>query len=314
MIQGPGGTVPLPLNTGDDLGDLGSLVPVLAGSGAEAVEQEEVNSPDPIPQIGEAHPGIENPNGEPHKSVSKAWEGKDTEGKLESFLSELEALGGDALQGVRIYFQEGPPSLVLIDLADWFEGSIEQEKQIGRLAANLVGDEARVVWQNEGAKPVAPWQQIVNEGISRQEKSLASVVTKQDGPHDYSCVMAEVPEDLKSAIVAYAKRIIPEDILAEDGYELDSHITIKYGLHTSNPKEVEELLKQSRPFKIELGEITLFPAEETSRQFDVVKVDILSPGCVELNKLICSELAYTDKHPVYKPHLTLAYVKPGSLK
>jgi hypothetical protein len=150
MIQGPGGTVPLPLNTGDDLGDLGSLVPVLAGSGAEAVEQEEVNSPDPIPQIGEAHPGIENPNGEPHKSVSKAWEGKDTEGKLESFLSELEALGGDALQGVRIYFQEGPPSLVLIDLADWFEGSIEQEKQIGRLAANLVGDEARVVWQNEG--------------------------------------------------------------------------------------------------------------------------------------------------------------------
>lgn len=43
----------------------------------------------------------------------------------------------------------------------------------------------------------------------------------------------------------------------------------------------------------------------------MVKVDVTSPDLMRLNRLISSSLRCTDTFPVYKPHVTLAYVLPG---
>lgn len=43
----------------------------------------------------------------------------------------------------------------------------------------------------------------------------------------------------------------------------------------------------------------------------MLKVDVNSPDLHRLNKLVTSLSPTEDSHPVYTPHLTIAYLKPG---
>ncbi len=118
------------------------------------------------------------------------------------------------------------------------------------------------------------------------------------------------------AIKKMAMRIKDAD-LAEDGREENVHVTIKYGLHTDDAEEVQQIVSGFGPVVIKLGKSSLFPAKEAGDQrggadYDVVKIDVVdSPDLVRLNQLISDSLECTDTHPNYKPHVTLAYVKPG---
>ena len=49
-----------------------------------------------------------------------------------------------------------------------------------------------------------------------------------------------------------------------------------------------------------------------SEKYDVIFIEIDSKEIKDLNKKISSELENTDDFPVYKPHVTIAYVKPGT--
>lgn len=109
---------------------------------------------------------------------------------------------------------------------------------------------------------------------------------------------------------------IPDADLAADGREDRPHVTVKYGLHTSEADKVRHAVAGFGPVPITLGKTSLFPANEKQSQrggdqFDVVKIDVESDRLRELNKLIADSLECTDTHPSYNPHVTLAYVKPG---
>lgn len=110
---------------------------------------------------------------------------------------------------------------------------------------------------------------------------------------------------------------IADEDLAADGREDEHHVTVKYGLHTQDPEDVRHIVEGFGPVVARLGKVSLFPASESSahkeqdEQYDVVKVDIDSPDLRRLNRLLCKSLEHTDTHPNYKPHVTLAYVKPG---
>lgn len=104
-------------------------------------------------------------------------------------------------------------------------------------------------------------------------------------------------------------RIADED-LAEDGKENEFHITVKYGLHRSNPNSVRDAVKDFNGWvQYRLGKTSIFPASE-GRDYDVVKIDVDSPDLHDLNEMLAA-LPHTDTHPDYRPHVTLAYVKPG---
>lgn len=125
--------------------------------------------------------------------------------------------------------------------------------------------------------------------------------------HEFSSTQFNLPLDLV-AHVAKSSSQIPDWALAEEGRESNPHVTVKYGLHTDDPEDVRNIIEQESPFAITLGKTSHFP---DSGSGDVVKVDVVSPGLRALNSNISDAAKHTDTHPGYKPHITLAYVKPG---
>lgn len=137
----------------------------------------------------------------------------------------------------------------------------------------------------------------------------------EDHKYEYGCVMAILEEYSAKKILALNRKLIPDGVLYEEpgeefGREKEPHITVKFGLtKTYSKKEMGEAISKIKPFKIKLVGISVFQNEK----FDVIKIDVESKKLERYNKIF-SKLPNEDEHPIYHPHLTLAYVKPGNGK
>lgn len=132
---------------------------------------------------------------------------------------------------------------------------------------------------------------------------------------DYSSTQINIEGALKEAILTLHKQISKEDLYTEEkgyGLEKEPHVTILYGLHTTNPSGIKKLLKDEKPVKLKLGKITRFSTDD--KPYDVLKIDIKSEDLTRLNKLFKDNEEYTSDFDKYHPHLTLAYVKKGKAK
>ena len=117
-----------------------------------------------------------------------------------------------------------------------------------------------------------------------------------------------LPESIAAVIQKFAAKI-PKTSLAPDGIETESHVTAKYGLTGDDPQEVRDALVGEKPIKVKLGTLSVFPASESGNA-DVLKLDVESPDLHRIN-LKLSGLPHIDTHTGYKPHATVAYLKPG---
>lgn len=141
---------------------------------------------------------------------------------------------------------------------------------------------------------------------------MISMVRLVEGRYDYGCVMARIDEEAARKILDFNNRTITNEMLYEEegygyGREITPHITIKFGLTESYTEEqMKQLLSKVVPFNVEIGGVSIFENEK----FDIVKFDIEGKEIRELNEMF-SQLPNEDKHPIYHPHLSLAYVKRG---
>lgn len=131
----------------------------------------------------------------------------------------------------------------------------------------------------------------------------------------YSSTQINLPEDIAKKVIEWGNANIPEEEIfsGDDGdYDLGRekrpHVTVKYGLHTVDAKEVEQIIAGNGEVLISLGNISIFEPE--GKDYDVVKIDVKSDDLTSLNGKV-STLKNSDEHPVYKPHVTIAYVKKG---
>lgn len=125
-------------------------------------------------------------------------------------------------------------------------------------------------------------------------------------PREFSSTQVNLPPDVADSVRQTAAKI-PDEDLVEDGREDEPHTTVKFGLHTNDAEDVRPLLANEPPVKVKFGKVSLFENDDA----DVVKIDVDSPDLHRLNKKIADALPHTDTRPEYKPHVTLAYVKPG---
>jgi len=135
-------------------------------------------------------------------------------------------------------------------------------------------------------------------------KNLISV----DKARSFSSVQANLPLPIAQKIYDWGLQHIPDVILTGDGRENNIHATIKYGLHTIDYTAIRNLFVNHKPIKIVLGKISLFTPDD----HDVIKIDVESPGLHTMHEMITNIMETTDSHPVYHPHITIAYVKKGS--
>jgi hypothetical protein len=131
---------------------------------------------------------------------------------------------------------------------------------------------------------------------------------KQKIARDFSCITAPFPWDIAEKIRQWSVENIPDAELINDGREPDVHVTVLYGLYGHDPYEIRPIIDGFGPIELILGEISILKNDGQ----DVVKISVVSPDLIQLNKIISDNFEHTDSHPEYIPHCTLAYVKPGA--
>lgn len=129
--------------------------------------------------------------------------------------------------------------------------------------------------------------------------------------YEYSSTHILLPDSLTTEIIVWGEvNIEDQDLFAmlgdfAFGREYEPHVTILHGLHLHTPDEIVKIIDGSPTFDVRLGRISIFTGSDL---YDVVKIDVYSEGLRNLhNKL--SRLPHTRFYPVYKPHVTIAYVK-----
>ena len=126
--------------------------------------------------------------------------------------------------------------------------------------------------------------------------------------YSYGCLMIRLPRPIAEKVMGFGASI-PDDCLftgdsESSGREHDIHITIKYGLKTVDPDEIEKVVEGVEPFSVELGRCGVFHNDECI----VLKLAVESKGLMALNNKVCLALDHRDKHVIYRPHVTVAYL------
>lgn len=132
--------------------------------------------------------------------------------------------------------------------------------------------------------------------------------------YDFSSCHVDVPSPLADEIIDWGRSQVHDDdlyITYQDlpcGREDEIHVTILYGIHGDSGDQVRSLIEHTGPVTIKLGKVSVFT---NPLKYDVVMIDAESDDLIQLNLLLQQEVRFTNKHPVYNPHVTIAYVKKG---
>jgi len=133
--------------------------------------------------------------------------------------------------------------------------------------------------------------------------------------HEYSTVQFKIPEPRASEIVSWGRKNILDDdlyhITGQAGYgrEDEIHLTLKCGLYTSNAEDVRKAIQYFGPLEVKFGRVTKFRPK--GKPYDVIKLDVRGSRLMSLNTVLSTKLRHKPDENLYRPHITLAYVKRG---
>lgn len=124
---------------------------------------------------------------------------------------------------------------------------------------------------------------------------------------------APIPEDSEAhrALESARARISPEDLAGKGSDVGGNHVTVRYGIKGKDTEGIKKFLSQQSPFEASLGKTEKFPPSEHSEGAAVIKAPIESPELHRLNAELEQHGEFTEpSFKDYKPHATVAYVKP----
>lgn len=146
-------------------------------------------------------------------------------------------------------------------------------------------------------------------------EKIREVLSNLNGSYEYSTTQFNLPKYISRRISNWGRKHISDEWLYQDeektkGRENEYHVTLLYGIHTSDPTRILELVKDLKPIKVKLGKVEKFEKDE----YDVLKLPVIDESG-ELEKLwneIKKAEEYTSNYDKkYEPHCTICYVKKG---
>lgn len=183
------------------------------------------------------------------------------------------------------------------------------EQQKAALARGDRGEAARL------GKLIAAKHKGATDTAKPAEKS--SDKPGHDGhKYKFGSTQANVPEQSEAgkALAETKGKIDPKD-LAGDGLENEPHVTLRYGVQQDDTSGLAKFIASQKPFEVTLGKTESFKPSEHSDGAAPVIVPVESPELRRLEAEMDKHADFAERSfPTYKPHATLAYVKPEAAK
>lgn len=154
--------------------------------------------------------------------------------------------------------------------------------------------------------------------LARANNKAADDAEERQGEPKFKLgsTQASVPHDSEAfKALEKAQGQIEERDLAGDGKDTGGfHVTLRYGVNSNRRAGMKKFLAEQAPFVVTLGKTASF---EPSKNSDGAAVVIAPLHSAELHRLHAEIEKQGDfapsSFPDYKPHVTLAYVKPEAV-
>lgn len=124
-------------------------------------------------------------------------------------------------------------------------------------------------------------------------------------------IAAHIGGEISNQLKKISDDIDKNDINVEKGgIEEEHHVTILYGVTDGQEEIINEILSKEKSFNVVVSRLNYF----SNDGYDVLYAEVDSDGIKVLNSKLTSKLKYKNDYPVYKPHMTVAYLLPGTAR
>jgi GGDEF domain-containing protein/2'-5' RNA ligase len=140
-----------------------------------------------------------------------------------------------------------------------------------------------------------------------------SSAAEQPTKYKYGNTQANIPAESEASKAIEATRTqIADADLAGDGKDIGgNHITVRYGIDGDDVEGIRAFLEAQAPFEARLGKTEKFEPSKSSDGAAVIQAPVEAPELHRLNTELAKHGNFIEPtFPEYKPHTTIAYVKP----
>lgn len=246
-------------------------------------------------------------------AISRKLTAKPTEVKRTLKAFAADAKDGRLGQGSLM----GPPPTPVDAFNQAFGTKLTEKEYADGIARGVSEEEPRAAESR-----AAQGDSSVHAGGSSQPeaKGQGSVDRADGGQHERKYKFGNTQHNLDpnspaaKAIDAIRARIDPAD-LAGQGVDIDeNHVTVRYGIQSEDTAGIRKFIQAQAPFDAKLGKTASFPPTKNSDGAAVLIAPVESPELHRLNADIAKHGDFKESDfPDYKPHVTVAYLKPEAI-